>query len=393
MRRLGPRMVALAAIVLALLASGGASAEEPSAGALHAQAFEVVPDQDWPQPAEVDASAYILIDVDTGQVLAEHQADEQRAVASTIKALTALTAVERVDLDDTVTVGSEVLVDGSSASLSPGDTWTVEQLLEGLMARSGNDAAEALAVHVGGSLEEFLVLMREDAEELGLADPTLVSVSGLNDENQLTARDLAIIGQAALANDELSPFLRREEVTLPSMGTVPTRNQFILDDPDATGVKTGYTRAAGYSFIGSVERDGRHLLAVVLGTESDEARFAAANELIEHGFDAYESTSVDGTISYAVGGGHQRYTLESFDLAVPAGAGVSVQPQLLAHPSDESLMDVMVDDRLVLTAPAALVADDSDVDPSHAATDALAQAAASDVYTALRAATAAERLR
>lgn len=248
----------------------------------------------WPQPPGVTASSYVLLDVETGQVLAQRDPDARRAVASTIKVLTALSVLHRTHPDDVVTVGPEVgAIGGAGVGLRPGDRWTVRELLDALIVRSGNDAAVALAVHVGGSVEGFVDLMRADAAALGLEDVVLTSPSGLGDGNRLSARDLAVITRAALVTPSFREIAAQRTVTLPRLGAVTSRNELLGVLPDATGVKTGYTEAAGWSVIGSAERDGRELVAVVLDSRDEDARFRDATALIDHGFAAFARTELD----------------------------------------------------------------------------------------------------
>jgi D-alanyl-D-alanine carboxypeptidase len=346
----------------------------------------------WPDPGNLAFAAYVLADGATGQVLAEQLAHTPRSVASTIKVLTALTVVERTDLDDEVTVGDEVLdVGGAAVGLEPGDTWTVEELLDALIARSGNEAAEALAVHVGGSFDGFLELMREDAAALGLGEPPLVSPSGLDDDNQLSAMDLLTIGRTALADDELRPILARETVDLPSVGPIESRNEFLLTEPDATGVKTGYTIAAGYSLIASAERDGRELVAVVLGAGEDPARFEAAGTLLDLGFEDFEPQTLTTEVTYGVAGGRVTLTVAPVEVTTPTGSTPAVTHPLLRPPEDDLALDVTVDEVVVGSVDAQLDRDVVGEDAEGPA--ALGRAAADGVYAALRAAAADQDLR
>jgi D-alanyl-D-alanine carboxypeptidase len=238
----------------------------------------------WPSPGPVTATAYVLMDADTGQILAQREPDLRLVVASTVKVLTVLTALDHVTPDTVVTVGEEVLVGGAGVGLDPGEQWRVDDLLEAIVARSGNDAARALAVHVGGSIEGFVRLMRAKADELGLRAPVIEDPSGLDDLNRLSARDLAVVTRAALADDRFRDVAVRPAVDLPELGSVETRNLLLDRYAGATGVKTGYTDLAGWCLIGSAEREGRELIAVVLDARTDEDRFADAERLLDFGF-------------------------------------------------------------------------------------------------------------
>jgi serine-type D-Ala-D-Ala carboxypeptidase (penicillin-binding protein 5/6) len=276
-------------------------------------------------PPEIDAASWVLMDVATGQVLAEHQADERRPVASTIKILTALTVLSRAELDDRVTVGEEVQVGGASVGLRPGDEWTVEQLLDALVARSGNDAAEALAVHVAGDMEAFVELMAEDAQELGLGELVVTEASGLADGNEVSARDLAVLSRVALTDPEARPLFGRAVVDLPGVGTTASRNELLDAYPGATGVKTGYTAAAGFGLVASAQRGERELIAVVLDAGEDPSRFQDAIALLDHGFEDHEPVELAVDWSVLVAGGRQSLELAAGPIVVPAGADVDVQ--------------------------------------------------------------------
>ncbi len=348
--------------------------------------------ESWPDAPAIEAAAYVLVDVHSGQVLAERNADERRPVASTIKVLTALTALERVVMDEEVTVGEEVTgVPGSGVGLSPGDTWTVEDLIEGLIVRSGNEAAEALAVHVAGSRDAFLELMEDDAAALGIEGVELVSVSGLDDANRLSARELAELARAALAHDELGPILARDIVSLPGQGAVLTRNELIERYPGATGVKTGFTEAAGNSLVGSAAREGRELVAVLLDAGEDPARFEQAELLLDHGFERYEARTLSAELEFRLAGGAAAVVdVDEVEVAVPTGSSSALQLPIGARPpEDDVLVPVLVDGERLGELTGAL---DTTGQPSPGADPeaTLGRAAVDGVYAALRARAADE---
>ncbi|MCC5948396.1 MAG: D-alanyl-D-alanine carboxypeptidase [Nitriliruptoraceae bacterium] len=301
---------------------------------------------DWPTPADPDVGAYVLLDAGTGQVLAASaDADEPRPIASTVKILTVLSATARLDLDAEVTVGSEVAgVPGSGVGLVPGDTWTVRQLVDGLIARSGNEAAEAIAVAAAGTVGDFLQLMREDAERLGIDDPQLVSVSGLDDANVLSARDLAVIARVALSDETLRDFFAATEVTLPSEGTVPSRNELLTSYPGATGMKTGFTTAAGNSLVASAERGGRELIVVVLDAGDDPARFDVAADLLDHGFEAFRGAEVGARVVYAVAGGEVTVVVDPTAVVTPQDRPAQLRVPIAARaPESGAALEVEVE--------------------------------------------------
>ncbi|MFA9445182.1 D-alanyl-D-alanine carboxypeptidase family protein [Egicoccus sp. AB-alg6-2] len=357
-------------------------------------AIDPKPADDWPRPTpdEVAASHWVLVEGATGQRLAEHRADEQRAVASTIKVLTALTAIGRVDLDDEVTVGEEVLVGGASVGLEPGETWSVQQLLEAILVRSGNDAAEALATHVAGTTEDFLELMEADAQALGLPPRGFGSPSGLGDTNELSAYELATIARAALADDRLRPILAQEQTELPGQGTVENRNELLGSYPGASGVKTGFTLAAGNSLVASAQRDGRELIAVVLDAGDDPARFAQAARLLDLGFSAFRAQELALELELSVAGGRRAFVLEPAPLTIPTDAVHELVVDLPARvPEGPIAVAVEVDGTPVAMTQAEAV--DHHASTTAASAADLGAALADGAYATLRAAAAAGSLR
>jgi len=351
------------------------------------------PPPGWPEPQDLDAAAYVLVEAATGQLLAGHNADERRPVASTIKILTAITVARRAAFDDEVTVGNEVLdLEGASVGLMPGDVWTVEQLLDAIIARSGNDAAESLAVHVAGSRQAFVQLMLDDAAALGVTGITLVSPSGLDDANLLSATDLAVLAGAALADADLRPLFARSRVTLPSEGDVPSRNELLETYPGATGVKTGFTIAAGNSFVGSAERGGRELIAVVLGSGDDPARFDAAAALLDLGFDVFRQVELTARLEVALAGGSTAIAVAPVTVTVPEGSDATLALSLPARPPEEDVeVPIEVDGEEVARLPGAL--DASAQPPPVEGAAAIGRAVVDSAYAALRAATGTGVLR
>jgi D-alanyl-D-alanine carboxypeptidase (penicillin-binding protein 5/6) len=165
-----------------------------------------------------------------------------------------------------------------------------------MIARSGNDAAVALAAHVGGSVERFVGLMETDAERLGIEGLQLDDPTGLSDRNRLSASHLAELARAALADPQFRRISALAIVDLPRGGPQATRNLLLLDYPDATGIKTGQTLAAGWSVVGSAQRHEREVVAVVLDAASDEARFTDAAALLTHGLESFHNVSLSSTL-------------------------------------------------------------------------------------------------
>lgn len=343
-----------------------------------------------PLPA---AEAWAVIDADTGQVLAGEQVDTRRPVASTIKVLTALTVLEREETATVVTVGDEVLgVGGASLELEPGDLWTIQELVTALIVRSGNDVAETLAVQVAGGAEPFTALMEDDARALGLGDLRLTSASGLDDDQQLSARDLATIARAALDDDRLRPMLGLREVELPGVGLVETRNELLLIDPTATGVKTGFTTAAGPSLVASARRGERELVVVLLGAEEDPARFTEARRLLDHAQTTTRRELLGAELELVVAGGAVRDVLPDTEVTLPAEVEAELDLALPDRPRPQpGFAQLRLDDEVVGELALTRVEQaPADLEPGSAA---IGRALADGVYAALRAATGSQPLR
>lgn len=314
--------VALSAVVALQPTIGGLALEPPAPPLLLD-----LPAPPAPAP-DVTAQAWALVDARSGQLLDGRQVDEPRPVASTVKLLTALTVVERAGLDDRVVIPDAVNgVGGASTSVDPGETWTVADLLNALLVRSGNDAATALATHIGGSVEGFVDLMRQDATALGL-EPSLVTPSGLDDDNRLTPRDLGTLARAVLATPSLAGIVAQPSVSLPDLGLVPSRNLLLDQYAGANGLKTGFTSASGYSVVGSATRDGRTLIAVVLGADAEQSRFDDAAALLDHGFAASDEVRVGRAARLRVGGRWIDVATDARWVTVAAGTQVAVEWEL-----------------------------------------------------------------
>lgn len=209
------------------------------------------------------ASAAVLMDADTGQVLYDHNGGRRMLIASTTKIMTALVVLERASPTDVITVKQEHMTEGSSMYLKPGERVTVEELLYGLLLCSGNDAALAVTECAGG-LEPFVALMNEKAAALGMADTHFANPNGLDDEEHYsTARDMAQLARAAVNEPTL---LRMASTRQASIGgrTLTNHNKLLGRMEGCLGLKTGYTKAAGRTLVSCAEKDGRRLVAVTL---------------------------------------------------------------------------------------------------------------------------------
>lgn len=219
---------------------------------------------------QTSARAMCTMDVATGRVLFAHNADQPMGMASTTKVVTALTVLENCqDLDTKVRVADEAIgIEGSSIYLQKGEQLTVRELLYGLMLRSGNDAAVALALAVAPSMTAFVDLMNQTAQKYGATQTHFMNPHGLDDpEHYTTARDLAKLSAVALRNPTFVEICSAKEKRIdgPEMPRVLLNKNKLLKSLDGCiGVKTGYTKKTGRSFVGAREVDGQKIVCVVL---------------------------------------------------------------------------------------------------------------------------------
>ena len=253
------------------------------------------------------AKSAILIEATTGEVLFEKNADEILYPASTTKMLTAYIALQMADLDNDVVTISQEAIDMvpsgyQKVPLSAGEKVSMEDLIGAMLVMSGNEAANAIAEYLCGSIDAFADLMNRTAQMLGCSSDThFANPSGLQDTNHYTtARDLAIIAQEAMKDERFRAIVAKPTYDMPDTNMRPARTLVggtsILKAEDsyyyssATGIKTGFTNAAGYCFVGSGKRGGIELISVVLYT-SKAGRWTDTKKLLEYGFTQVESIS------------------------------------------------------------------------------------------------------
>ncbi len=232
------------------------------------------------------AHAAILMHMDTGKTLYEKNADTRMLIASTTKIMTALVALENCDPKELVRIEPSYCgVEGSSVYLRPGEECTVETLLYGLLLSSGNDAALALAEHVGGSEALFVAMMNDRAAELGLKDTHYSNPHGLDAEDHYSsASDLAKLTCAAMQNELFRQIVSSEKKTCGARVFL-NHNRLLRRYDGCFGVKTGYTKAAGRCLVSCAERDGLRLLCVTLSDPRDWSDHAA---LYDWGFSEWQ---------------------------------------------------------------------------------------------------------
>lgn len=237
----------------------------------------------------VEAGAAVVIDAISGRVLYEKNAYSKRAMASTTKIMTAIVAIENGNLDDSVTVSKRAAeIWGSTIGLKKGQKYTLRELLFGLMLPSGNDAAIAIAEHIGGSVEAFVGMMNDKALELDAKDTQFKSPHGLDmDGHYSTAYDMAIITRYALNNPVFSSIAGTKRASIPGINLYNT-NEMLDAYPGADGVKTGYTGKAGRCLVTSATRDNWRIISVVLNCSTRYKRAQSSKNILDYAFSNYK---------------------------------------------------------------------------------------------------------
>ena len=256
-----------------------------------------------PQPPEIAARNYILLDLTANKVLAEREADVPQDPASLTKLMTAYIVFnalkeKRLTLDQTLTVSKrawdERKGDPSLMFIDTTMTPKVDELLRGMIIQSGNDASVALAEGVGGTVEQFVAMMNRQAQAWGLKNTTFTNVTGLTEPgHKSSARDMAVIASHIISDfPEYYPYYSQRDYTFNKIKQ-HNRNLLLGRDPSVDGMKTGYTDAAGYCLVASAQREfpngKRRLLSVVMGTASKEARANESQKLLNWGYAAFDA--------------------------------------------------------------------------------------------------------
>lgn len=277
------------------------------------------------------AKACVVIDEASGRVLLSHSAETPLPMASTTKVMTALLALEHGELDDPVTCGRNAFgVPGTSIYLSQGETLSLRDMLYGLMLASGNDAAVAIAEHIGGTSEEFCRMMTARAAELGCRNTVFLTPHGLPcDGHVTTAHDLALIAREAMTHPLFREIVSTRRATIPWEGrsysrVLNNKNRLLTTYEGATGIKTGYTRKAGRCLVFGAERNGMRIIGVVLNCAD---WFDEAARLMDMAFSRYEAVTLLSageslrTLPVAHSGGETVQAVLSADLraVVPQG--------------------------------------------------------------------------
>lgn len=261
----------------------------------------VYPKLETSQPeslAGLKATSAILIDGGSGQVLYEKNAEAVKDPASITKIMTCLLTLENKDMDDEITIDFQPTTEGHNLALKQGEVLTVRDLLHALMLYSCNDAAEVLAVAVGGDIDSFADMMNERAKECGATSTTFANPNGLNPEgkphNQTTAHDIALMAREAMKNPQFRKLVKTKTYTIQKTNMSEARKEMKSTNvclgtyKGTTGIKTGTSTTAGFCFCGSAKRGNTELIAVALDS-GDKLRFSDVETLCDYGFQNYHT--------------------------------------------------------------------------------------------------------
>jgi D-alanyl-D-alanine carboxypeptidase (penicillin-binding protein 5/6) len=249
-----------------------------------------------PSAPTLNAKAYILIDVNSGKIIAEKSSEEKLPPASLTKMMTLYVISnalhnQQIHLTDTVRISREAWKTGGSRMfVKEGQQVSIEDLLKGIIVDSGNDACVAMAEHLGGSEQGFSEIMNQQAQSLGMMDSHFVDSTGLPNANlYTTAKDLAILGRALILNfPQYYDWYKQKWFTYNGIRQ-PNRNRLLWRDSNVDGIKTGHTSDAGYCLVSSAKREKMRLLAVVMGSPTDAARADDSERLLNYGFRFFET--------------------------------------------------------------------------------------------------------
>ena len=249
-----------------------------------------------PAPPQLAAKAWLLMDADSGKVLVEQSGDERLPPASLTKLMTAYIATLEINRgqigeSDLVTISENAWRTGGSRMFVQVNTQvSVGDLLQGIIIQSGNDASVAVAEHIAGSEDAFADLMNTTAARLGMANSHFMNATGLpHPEHHSSPRDMALLARAIINEDPAHYAIYAQKEFLWNNIKQPNRNLLLWRDKTVDGLKTGHTEEAGYCLVASAVRDGQRLIAVVFGTNSEQARAAETQKLLTYGFRFFET--------------------------------------------------------------------------------------------------------
>jgi D-alanyl-D-alanine carboxypeptidase (penicillin-binding protein 5/6) len=306
-----------------------------------------------PAPPQLSATAYLLIDANSGRVLAEKNADEALPPASITKLMTSYivsSEIERgtINLNDKVNISVQAWKKGGSKMfVREGTQVPVIDLIRGMIIQSGNDATIALAEHVAGSESAFVDVMNQQADLLGLTNTRFKNATGWPEEGHHSSpRDIAILTKALITEFPKSYNYYSEKYFSYNGINQPNRNKLLFRDKTIDGVKTGHTEEAGYCLVASSEKEGMRLISVVMGTGSDNARAQETQKLLAYGFRYYHTHKLyekNATVSNAR---VWKGKLDSIDLGVTQDIYLTVprgsEDNLVAKASVDNIIEAPV---------------------------------------------------
>lgn len=250
---------------------------------------------------DIKAKSAVLLEVNTGEILYEMNADEQLPPASITKIMSLLLVIEAIDrgelsLEDVITASEHACsMGGSQIWLEPGESMTVDDLLKAAVIASANDATVALGEHIAGSEEGFVAMMNKKAESLGMTGTNFVNATGLDAEGHIsTAHDVAVMSAELIKHDLIKNYSTVWMDTLRGgESELVNTNKLVRFYKSTTGLKTGTTSKAGYCLSATAERDGLELVAVIMSGETSQDRFNGAKKLLDYGFANYAYNSLE----------------------------------------------------------------------------------------------------
>jgi len=289
-------------------------------------------------PPSFEATSWILVDHDSGWIISSKEPNLRVDPASISKLMTAYVVFDQIK-KGALSLQTQVLIsekawrtEGSRMFVEVDSRVSVDDLLKGLIVQSGNDAAVALAEHVAGSEEGFAEIMNQTAAKLGMVGSQYRNSTGLpNPEHYSTAYDIVILSRALIARfPEFYKLYSQEEFSYNKI-TQKNRNLLLYRDETVDGIKTGFTKAAGYCLVGSAQRQGARFIAAVMGTKNPKARASAVHGLLKHAFAAYDSVELYGAGEAATSAEVFFSDDAAVNLGSPAGLYVTVPKQLASQ--------------------------------------------------------------
>lgn len=290
-------------------------------------------------PPQISGESFILYDPSSQEMLVEKDVHKKFPVAGSTKVLTVLVALENGNLKDEVTIGSNAAqAGGYKVYLKEGDKVSLEKLVNAVLIHSANDAAIAIAEHIGDSGDEFLKMMNQKAKEIGCKDSNFLNPHGLAEENhESSAYDLALISTEAMKNADFRRIVIKKEYSWVGSeweNNLVNSNKLLWKMPESTGIKAGYTEVTKNTLLASAKKNDRELICVIQGAET-ESIYDEAQALLEYGFDNFQTLSFmeedKAVVSIKLEGGKEVELLAArpLNITVPSGEESKYQRQVL----------------------------------------------------------------